>query len=99
MGERFHSSKEALRKAIDVLEERSWGDLNEEEVRGLLARILSTRETLIQNEKKIWLKTKKGKEMLAEMDVVADGLLRSIVKLREESYNSHQDFIGAFEKM
>jgi len=75
MGERLNSSKEALRKAIDVIEGHSWGDLNEEEVRGLVARILSAREALIQNEKKIWLKTKKGREMLGEFDTASKKLL------------------------
>jgi hypothetical protein len=76
MGERLNSSKEALRKAIDVLERHSWGDLKEEEVRGLVARILSARDALVQNEKKIWLKTKKGREMLGEFDTASKKLLQ-----------------------
>lgn len=68
-------------------------------MKGLVTMIQFARDALVKNEKKIWLKTKKGKKMLVEMGVAADGLLRSIVKLKEENYNSPQDFIDAFEKV
>ena len=78
MGERLNSSKEALRKAISSLEGQSWDDLSNEEVEDIMARILFAREALVKNENKIWLKTKKGREMLGEYDIASKKVLQEI---------------------
>ena len=42
-----------------------------------MSRLESVRSVLIRNEKKIWLRTKKGRGMLAEVGAAADRLKES----------------------
>jgi len=49
----------------------------ETEFPGQLSKLESVRSVLIRNEKKIWLRTKKGRVMLAEVSAAADGLKES----------------------
>jgi hypothetical protein len=66
MGESLNSAKEALRRAVDVLKNRYGGRLSGEALESLIARIQFAWDALVQNEKKIWLRTKKGRELLSE---------------------------------
>jgi hypothetical protein len=46
----------------------------------IMSRIQRAENVLIQNQKKIWLKTKKGREALTKLDVAAERL-REIIEL------------------
>ena len=46
------------------------------DIKGLIARLESVRATIVRNEKKIWLRTKKGRDMLSEANKAA-GRMRS----------------------
>ncbi len=49
----------------------------ETEYPGQLSNLESVRSVLIRNEKKLWLRTKKGRGMLAEVSEAADRLKES----------------------
>ena len=49
----------------------------------LVSRLESVRSVLIRNEKKIWLRTKKGRVMLAEVREAAERLKKSLASSGE----------------
>ena len=49
----------------------------------LLSRLESVRSVLIRNEKKIWLRTKKGRGMLADVSEAAESLKKSLASSGE----------------
>ena len=51
-------------------------------VEGFLSRIQRAENVLIQNQKKIWLKTKKGREALSKFGVATERLRESINSTR-----------------
>ena len=48
------------------------------EYKGPLSKLESARSVLIRNEKKIWLRTKKGRVMLAEVSEAAERLREAL---------------------
>lgn len=50
-------------------------------LRDLIERVQSAHNTLVQNEKKIWLRTKKGREMLSEFGAAFEGLMSAVERL------------------
>ena len=50
----------------------------ETEYQGQLSKLESVRGVLIRNEKKIWLRTRKGREMLAEIGAASESLRDSL---------------------
>ena len=77
MDERLSSAKEALGKAAGLLKEGA-GPALQEEAEVLAARIQFALDSLIQNEKKIWLRTKKGREMLGEFESASRDLIELV---------------------
>lgn len=75
MGENLNKAKEALGKALDALHEEDFKSISEGELKGLAIRIQFARNALVQNERKIWLRTKAGKEMLSGFGEAAERLL------------------------
>ena len=62
--------REIIDESLDVLKKRSDGSRSQ----GLVYSLESVRSVLIRNEKKIWLRTKKGRGMLADVSEAADRL-------------------------
>lgn len=62
--------REFIDESLDIMKNRSVV----KDSPGLLSRVESVRSVLIRNEKKIWLRTKKGRGMLAEVSSAADRL-------------------------
>lgn len=76
MGESIGLIKNALRTSIEILNGDFSDSLPKKEIKNVIARIQSAQDVLIQNERKIWLRTKKGKEMLNDFDRAAETLLK-----------------------
>ena len=49
----------------------------------LMSRLESVRSVLIRNEKKIWLRTKKGRGMIADVSEAAERLMKSLASSGE----------------
>ncbi len=64
MGESLETAKSTLERVMEAL--RGSSSASESELRDLLTRLQAARNTLVQNERKIWLRTKAGKEMLSD---------------------------------
>ncbi len=64
MGESLETAKSTLDRVMEAL--RGSSNASESELRDLLTRLQAARNTLVQNERKIWLRTKAGKEMLSD---------------------------------
>ena len=62
--------REIIDESIDLLKKRG----AETKYPGQLSKLTSIRSVLIRNEKKIWLRTKKGRGMLAGVSEAADRL-------------------------
>lgn len=75
MGESLSKAKEALGKALDTLQAEDYKSVSEGELNDLAIRIQFARNALVQNERKIWLRTKAGKEILGGFGEAAERLL------------------------
>jgi len=75
MGETLNAAKDALDEAIETLRATSSETIPEKESRHLVTRLQLARNALAQNEKKIWIRTKLGKEMLADFGEASRELL------------------------
>ena len=71
--------REIIDEFLDLLKTRGV----EADSPGLVSRLESVRSVLIRNEKKIWLRTKKGRGMLAEIGTAAESLRGSLRSLGE----------------
>jgi Tfp pilus assembly protein PilP len=76
MGEALETAKSTLERAMEKL--RGSSTASESEVRDLLTRLQAARNTLVQNERKIWLRTKAGKETLSEYGEASLRLLGAV---------------------
>lgn len=77
MADDVNSVKGSLERAINLLK-ASPGGVSESETKGLAARARSVLGVLVRNERKIWLRTKKGRELLAEFDAASRGLIEAL---------------------
>ncbi len=73
MGESLKTAREAIDRAMETLREEP--GLSQADKRDLLTRLQLARNTLVQNERKIWVRTKVGKEMLSGFGEAAGRLL------------------------
>jgi len=76
MGESLETAKSTLERVMEAL--RGSSNASESELRDLLTRLQAARNTLIQNERKIWLRTKAGKEMLSDYGEASMKLLGAV---------------------
>ncbi|MBC8498466.1 hypothetical protein ISS40_04890 [Candidatus Bathyarchaeota archaeon] len=76
MGESLETAKSTLERVMEAL--RGSSKASESELRDLLTRLQAARNTLIQNERKIWLRTKAGKEMLSDYGEASLKLLGAV---------------------
>ncbi len=71
--------REVLDDSLSLLKGRDDGT----DSQNLMSRLESVRSLLIRNEKKIWLRTKKGRGMLADVSEAAERLLASLASSGE----------------
>ena len=71
--------REVIDDSLDLLKNRGI----EANSQGLVSKLESVRSVLIRNEKKIWLRTKKGRGMLAEVSEAAERLMKSLASSGE----------------
>ncbi len=72
----METAKSTLDRVMEAL--RSSSSASESELRDLLTRLQAARNTLVQNERKIWLRTKAGKEMLSDYGEASLKLLGAV---------------------
>ncbi len=60
----METAKSTLERVMDAL--RGTSSASESELRDLLTRLQAARNTLVQIERKIWIRTRAGKEMLSD---------------------------------
>ena len=73
MGESLETAKSTLERVMEALKGTS--NASENELRDILTRLQAARNTLVQNERKIWLRTKAGKELLSNYGAASLKLL------------------------
>ncbi len=71
--------REIIDESLDLLKGQNDGT---DSLR-LVSRLESVRSVLIRNEKKIWLRTKKGRGMLADVSEAAERLMKSLASSGE----------------
>lgn len=84
MGVNFNVIKSDLDRAMDMLRMAPSGWVQEDEMRIIMFQLQSAENVLIQNEKKIWLRTNVGKEMLGDFGAASEKLLDSVMRLQKE---------------
>ena len=73
MGESLTETKTILLDALNTLDQSF-----DEKLKDFTERIQTSRNILVQNENKIWLRTKKGKELLMNFNDAAQKLYDAI---------------------
>jgi DNA repair exonuclease SbcCD ATPase subunit len=76
MGESLETAKSTLERVMEAL--RGSSNASENVLRDLMTRLQAARNVLIQNERKIWLRTKAGKEMLSDYGEASLKLLGAV---------------------
>ena len=76
MGESLENAKSTLERVMETLKGSQIA--SEKEMRDLMTRLQAARNTLVQNERKIWLKTKAGKEVLSDYGEASLKLLGAV---------------------
>ncbi len=79
MGETATGVREIIDDSLDLLKGQNHGI----DSRRLMSRLESVRRVLIRNEKKIWLRTKKGRGVIAEVSEAAERLMKSLASSGE----------------
>jgi pyruvate formate-lyase activating enzyme-like uncharacterized protein len=87
MEKKMDFSKKALTKAINMLNLSSENLLHQQKIRDLSIKIQFSLNSLIQNEKKIWLRTKIGKEMIDEFNSSVEKLIKIVDGSRSDFLN------------
>ena len=77
MSEQVNTIKNVVEDVLEVVNELR-DDLPGNQLNDLRTRLQFVRNTVIENEKKIWLRTKKGKELIMELSGRSERLLESI---------------------
>jgi hypothetical protein len=77
MSEKVNSIKNIVAEALEFVNEIR-DDIPGNQLNDLRSRLQFVRNTVIENEKKIWLRTKKGKELISELSVRSERLLESV---------------------
>jgi hypothetical protein len=76
MGESLESAKSTLERVMETLRDSQVA--SEKEMRDLMTRLQAARNALVQNERKIWLRTKAGKEVLSDYGEASLKLLGAV---------------------
>lgn len=78
MEESLQLAKDALSRAIESLSSSPVAGASDMVMRELVTRLQFARNALVENEGKIWLRTRAGKEMLSAYQESSVGLLRAV---------------------
>jgi len=84
MGESLAFTKDVLLRTLELLTAVPAGSVQEEEMREIRTRVQMAQNAIIQNERKIWLRTKEGKEMIGEFGVASTKLLGAVERLQRQ---------------
>ena len=76
MSEEMETAKSTLERVMEALKGSSV--VSESEARDVQTRLQAARNVLVQNERKIWLRTKAGKEMLSDYGEASKTLLDAV---------------------
>jgi hypothetical protein len=92
------SVREILDDYIDLLQTQK-ADLD---LKDVISRLSYVRKILIKNEKKIWLRTKKGQKMLSDVKKVADKISLSQIDIKgfnffETELNELENLVSIIE--
>ena len=82
MGESLTFAKGVLGRTHGLLREVPAGAIEDAEMDSILDRIKAAQNTLILNERQIWLRAKEGKEMMGDLGVASTKLLGAIERLQ-----------------
>ncbi len=85
--------REIIDDSLDLLKVQNYGT----DSQNLMPRLESVRRVLIRNEKKIWLRTKKGREMLADVSEAAERLMKSLAS--SDELNAVEAALGDVETL
>lgn len=83
MGENLNLAKSVLEEVLDTVKASFASMVPEDKMRDLMTRIQFARNSLIQNEKKIWLRTKVGREILGDFGASSEKLLDVVNRLQK----------------
>jgi hypothetical protein len=76
LGESLYVARDTLSRAIEILRTRPVNGASDKALKDLVTRLQFARNALVENESKIWLRTKIGKEMLTDFESASVELLR-----------------------
>jgi len=79
----IEGAKKTLESVIEAI--KGLKGITEEKRRSLLARAQSTYNIVIQNEKKIWLKTSVGKAVVSDLNSSSVTLLKVVEQFKDEA--------------
>jgi hypothetical protein len=82
MGESLDATKGSLESALILLDAIPSGGMSSDELRDIRIKIQMGLNALIQNEKAIWLKTKKGRDILGEFQEASAKLMDAVERLK-----------------
>ena len=85
MSEQVNTIKNVVEDVLEVVNELR-DDLPGNQLNDLRTRLQFVRNTVIENERKIWLRTKKGKELISDLSGRTERLLE-LVKEKQVSTN------------
>ena len=77
MSEGINTIKNMVAEVLEFVNELR-DDIPGNQLNDLRSRLQFVRNTVIENEKKIWLRTKKGKELISDLSGKTERLLESI---------------------
>jgi len=76
--ESLYVARDTLSRAIEILRTRPVGGASDKALKDLVTRLQLARNALVENESKIWLRTKVGKEILTDFESASVELLRVV---------------------
>lgn len=82
IGEKLNLAKSIIEEVLEMMRAVSKSRVPEDKMRDLMTRIQLAKNSLIQNEKKIWIRTKVGKEILSDFNAASEKLLGVVEKLQ-----------------
>lgn len=82
MGESLTFAKGVLQRTLEMMRTAPAGNVPDDEMRDVQIRIQMAQNALIQNERKIWLRTREGKEMVGDFGVASTKLLGTVERLQ-----------------
>lgn len=82
MGESLIFAKDVLKRTLELLREIPTGAILEDELMDIQIRIQIAQNALIQNQRKIWVRTNMGKEMIGDFGVASTKLLGTVERLQ-----------------